>query len=138
MPAPKTFKPTSKLLGVFSRYHVTLRKKNSTVRHATYGTKTICTPVVFATFETIIKANHLNHLAAKTLNPEPSPNVIFIGSDPILWYSSIADRNGFALLKLDEGLTTADLVKVIERTDEDSGYCSRLIAKIGLYMDLLD
>ena len=138
MPAPKTFKLTSKLLGVFSRYRVTLRKKNSTVRHATYGTKTICTPVVFAAFETIIKANHVNHLAARALNPEPPPNVIVIGSDPLIWYHSLADRNGFALLKLNEDLTRADLVKAIELTDADSRYCARQIAKIGLYMDLLD
>ena len=123
---PRPLKLTQNLSTIFARYKVKLRKRTSIVVHAVYGIETVCSPLVFATFEAALKAEYLNRMAAVAAG-------LMDDQGFERWYGMLAGGNGFALPEL-----TGDPDRIVKQTHLDYGYCVNKIMEAGLYYELLD
>src|SRR4051812_34374000 len=99
---------TKKLEGLFDRYQVKLRKGNSKVTHALYGSTVEINPVQFAVFETAIKALAVSW----ELSNWPQSDI----EKFMQWQLSIAQRNGIELCGFSGKLTS-------EQAADDYRYC---------------
>jgi hypothetical protein len=126
----KQIRHTKKLDAVFRRCDVQLRKKTSTVVHAMTGKVTDCAPLIFAVYEAAIKSAYISN----ALHPS-WPECCEAGHDR--HYMKIAREGCFDL---------PDPVRVPEENREIRGkqgtadyrYCISMIARAGLYYELMD
>jgi hypothetical protein len=133
----KAIKLTKKLEAMLRRYEVTLRDKNSVVHHPVYGTNTEVSPLAFAVYEAAIKSLHLHWWNTSPPPERPGFAQLHVGAScfdefktqALAHHKQIAQRDNFDLIERDMDA---------QQTRADYHECCHILAKAGLYYDLLD
>jgi hypothetical protein len=123
-------KLSKKLQGVLHRWNTTIRPQPSVVVHEVYAISTTVEPLMFAVYETAIKAIY----ALKQTEPpyeltDKTWETHLAESKQ--WYERIASQDGFELPEI-----TADIDR--KKCYTDWILCRNLIIRNGLYDRLLD
>jgi hypothetical protein len=123
-------KLTRKLQSVLNRWNTAIRPQPSVVVHEVYGVNTTVEPLIFAVYETAIKAIYA---LEQTEPPYKITNRTWGRhlAESKQWYERIASKDGFELPEI-----TADIQP--KQCYSDWIYCRNLIIRKGLYYRLLD
>jgi len=116
--------PSKKLTELFRRYQVETRTHDTIIVHAVKQRPIRVIPLNFAVYELTIKAIYASNMAA----PEEWREQ-FVSGGPHRWYQMLATRGGFQLIAP---------FKDADSHAADYRYGCQLLAKAGLYYDLLD
>jgi hypothetical protein len=122
-------KLTKRLQAVLDRWGTAIRKPPTQVYHMTHRTTTPVEPLVFAVFETLIKAVYGENISSPPVAFENCSWEEYLANQHH-WYSRIAAANGFTLKRA--GLPSQ------KQCYEDYHYCRSMILKANLYYKLLD
>lgn len=119
----------TKLDQIMKRYGVRLRTGPSAVRHLVHGYDTTVDPIPFAYYEAAIKASYLQ----QALSPDWADRQ----AEMERYYRRIANQDGYTLpdpSKVRPGVRE----KTCGLAARDYHYCCQVLAKVGLYYELLD
>ena len=121
-------KLTKKLETLFKRYEVELRSEPTSVTHKMTGVKTACDPVIFAVFETLVKAEFATLRSGRRMR-EPLQQ-----HGGRSWLDQIAVENDF---NIHTEVSRTDS-RTADQCQEDKRHCVQVITDAGLYHALLD